>query len=207
MGSLIMKSLLKTLICVAGAAVLFASPAQSATVSISTDDPVAALPVLAPTTTSGIVLTPVTGSVPSLRRSPWDTVSGLENSAYTSISGGAWASYVFGSVMNSLTFMWGSVDLYNSIEFYNNGNKLNETVVGQDAITAGATEGADFIIATVLTNGLFDEIRFLSDTNAFEIANIEVSAVPLPAALPLYGAGMALMGFLGWRKRKAAASA
>ncbi len=30
-----------------------------------------------------------------------------------------------------------------------------------------------------------------------------LSAVPLPAALPLYGAGMALMGFIGWRKRRA----
>jgi len=33
-----------------------------------------------------------------------------------------------------------------------------------------------------------------------------VSAVPLPAALPLYGAGIAVMGFMGWRrKRKTAA--
>jgi hypothetical protein len=28
------------------------------------------------------------------------------------------------------------------------------------------------------------------------------SAVPLPAALPLYGAGMAILGFIGWRKRR-----
>jgi fibronectin-binding autotransporter adhesin len=28
------------------------------------------------------------------------------------------------------------------------------------------------------------------------------SAVPLPAALPLYGAGLALIGFMGWRKRR-----
>jgi len=29
-----------------------------------------------------------------------------------------------------------------------------------------------------------------------------ISAVPLPAALPLYAAGMGLLGFFGWRKRK-----
>ena len=34
---------------------------------------------------------------------------------------------------------------------------------------------------------------------------VTLSVVPLPAALPLYGAGLALMGFLGWRKKKAAA--
>jgi len=36
----------------------------------------------------------------------------------------------------------------------------------------------------------------------FEAYN--VSVVPLPAALPLYGTGLALMGFVGWRRRKAA---
>lgn len=38
--------------------------------------------------------------------------------------------------------------------------------------------------------------------------NIEtqISAVPLPAALPLYGAGLAVMGFIGWRKRQKAAA-
>ncbi|MEH6401809.1 MAG: hypothetical protein V7750_00455 [Sneathiella sp.] len=37
----------------------------------------------------------------------------------------------------------------------------------------------------------------LSNLRAFN-----VTAVPLPAALPLYGAGLALLGFLAWRKKK-----
>ena len=36
----------------------------------------------------------------------------------------------------------------------------------------------------------------------------QIAVIPLPAALPLYGAGLAVMGLLGWRrKRKAAAQA
>lgn len=36
--------------------------------------------------------------------------------------------------------------------------------------------------------------------------SISPSVVPLPAALPLYGAGVAVLGFIGWRrKRKATA--
>ncbi len=35
---------------------------------------------------------------------------------------------------------------------------------------------------------------------------VTVSAVPLPAALPLYGAGVAVLGFFGWRRKKKAAS-
>jgi len=33
-------------------------------------------------------------------------------------------------------------------------------------------------------------------------ASTVVSVVPLPAALPLYGTGLALMGFVGWRRRR-----
>ena len=37
-------------------------------------------------------------------------------------------------------------------------------------------------------------------------ADDNLQAIPLPAALPLYGTGLAVMGFLGWRrKRKEAA--
>jgi hypothetical protein len=31
---------------------------------------------------------------------------------------------------------------------------------------------------------------------------VDVGVVPLPAALPLYGTGLALMGFIGWRRRQ-----
>lgn len=36
------------------------------------------------------------------------------------------------------------------------------------------------------------------------IYGVAVSAVPVPAALPLFGTGIALMGFLGWRKHRRA---
>ncbi|WP_373084491.1 VPLPA-CTERM sorting domain-containing protein [Sneathiella sp.] len=46
------------------------------------------------------------------------------------------------------------------------------------------------------------------DTYGGYLDDVRISAVPLPAALPLYGAGLAAMGFMGWRrKRKAAAAA
>lgn len=36
-----------------------------------------------------------------------------------------------------------------------------------------------------------------------DFARLEYSPVPLPAALPLFGSALGLMGFLGWRRRKA----
>ncbi len=41
--------------------------------------------------------------------------------------------------------------------------------------------------------------------NGFRVAGITVSAVPLPAALPLFGGGLALMGLIGWRRKRAVA--
>lgn len=38
-------------------------------------------------------------------------------------------------------------------------------------------------------------------TMTFTVESL-VSAVPLPAGLPLYGAGIALLGFIGWRKKR-----
>jgi len=35
----------------------------------------------------------------------------------------------------------------------------------------------------------------------------DVTAIPLPAAFPLYGTGLAVMGFIGWRKRRKAQAA
>ena len=37
-------------------------------------------------------------------------------------------------------------------------------------------------------------------------ADFSVSAVPLPAAFPLMGSGLALLGFMGWRRKRSAAA-
>jgi hypothetical protein len=52
-------------------------------------------------------------------------------------------------------------------------------------------------------------IAAIGSSDDFRVKSINVntlSAVPLPAALPLYGAGLAVMGFVGWRKRQKAAA-
>jgi len=51
------------------------------------------------------------------------------------------------------------------------------------------------------------DIKFIS-ADDFSFAQSSIPSVPLPAALPLFGTGLALMGFIGWRrKRKLAATA
>ncbi|MEO1110839.1 MAG: VPLPA-CTERM sorting domain-containing protein [Pseudomonadota bacterium] len=59
--------------------------------------------------------------------------------------------------------------------------------------------------------GTFDTVRIKDtsptrglSTGGFDVDAVRVTPVPLPAALPLLGAGLAVLGFVGWRRRQAA---
>lgn len=100
------------------------------------------------------------------------------------IEPGASTSYatVDGVVSSSLVLASSQVDFANN--------------TAQAIITNNASDFADF-------SSVFAGLVIGDDT--VEIA-YSVSAVPIPAALPLFGAGLgALAGFGAWRKRKAAA--
>lgn len=54
----------------------------------------------------------------------------------------------------------------------------------------------------------FDEIRFAFSGGTHHINNLtyDASAVPLPAALPLFGSGLGAMGLLNWWRRRRSAA-
>ncbi|WP_169569347.1 hypothetical protein [Sneathiella limimaris] len=87
---------------------------------------------------------------------------------------------------------------------------FNGTLIGSISNTSATLSTLHtFSVALDLLTGTSDEISLVYlDTAAegyaidYSLLEIEVSAVPLPAALPLYGAGMAILGFLGWRKKR-----
>ncbi|MEH6404421.1 MAG: hypothetical protein V7750_13670 [Sneathiella sp.] len=56
-----------------------------------------------------------------------------------------------------------------------------------------------FLVNRIEVTGVLYAIDDLSFSDS-------VSAVPLPAAFPLYGAGIALLGFMAWRKKRAISS-
>lgn len=204
-----MKTLLNAVVGAFAVSFLFVASAQSAVVTVdwNTDTPAVDTFVPNATSTTGTVFQGATGSVSYLRRSPWDTIPAMaDTGTYTSVSGDSTATYELTSAINSFSFMWGSVDDYNHLEFWNDGAWLG-MLSGSDAQLVGAPKAVEWVNATITLDMLFDEVRFISGTNAFEYANLGLSVVPLPAALPLYGAGLAVLGFMGWRRRKAAATA
>lgn len=92
--------------------------------------------------------------------------------------------------------------------------QLNPTTDDVDGVDDGTGNG--YIFSSIATLQGVTSIVFTASGNAnsdFALASIDlggdngtVPEVPLPAALPLFGTGLAVMGFIGWRrKRKATA--
>jgi len=106
-------------------------------------------------------------------------------------SGGT-ASATFGSDQNYLGLYWGSIDTYNTLTLWQDGNLVG-TVTGTQVLTlsgdpSGATSGnRDNSRYVNVTGVLFDEVKFTSTSRAFELDNLAV--VPVPGAV--------LLGFLG----------
>jgi len=104
---------------------------------------------------------------------------------------------------DGFSFLWGSVDSYNSIEFLNNGVQtllLTTLTPGMGGVETGV--GAAFVSVVDI---LFDQIVFRSlTTNALEFANIVTSsvAIPLPAAVWLFGSALVGLGYLMRRRRE-----
>ncbi len=105
----------------------------------------------------------------------------------------ATGTWDFGDLLVGSTIKFDSTD-YVSL-------KIADVVGATGSAAGGASGGLEF----EGTGGAFAQSAFGSISSADGDWNL---VIPLPAALPLYGTGLAVMGLIGWRrKRKAAAQA
>jgi hypothetical protein len=115
-------------------------------------------------------------------------------------------------LLNSLSqyfgYFGGSPDTYNSVELYKDtallatfsGNYLANKA-GINPVNGDWNKGAYWNIWAQNSTEYFNKVVFKSTSNAFETDNhASVSAVPLPAAVWLFGTG--LLGLLGLAKRQ-----
>jgi len=156
----------------------------------------------------------VQGSVSESYRSPFDgsgsgnsPAPGWEDIWYYSVGPSPNATVLaqldFNSGQTSLSFLWGSVDDYNVLQFLDQGGNVFDSVSPDALFNLGADEGsgAAFVIIQGFAQPFFG-IRFGSDTNAFEFSNIATTAVPIPPALLLFGSALAGLGYLMRRRRE-----
>ncbi len=159
------------------------------------------------TITTGDVRFDLTGSQQNVYRSPFEGTSAASTGLFTSIEGTG--SATFNVSGNQLSLIWGSPDSYNQLAFYSgaNGVGLLGTVTGA-SINPG--NGTGFSYVTIGGLGDFASVRLINDPgqNAFEVSSFNVSSVPLPAGLPLFGGAiLALGGFAMVRRCRPAAGA
>lgn len=119
---------------------------------------------------------------------------------------GSWAAvdFALGANYNYFGLWWGSVDTYNTLNFYNDGF-LVETITGSEAIYPSAANGNQTAPSTNLYVNitdlpLFDSVEWVSTSYAFEVDNMAVGHLPEPASMLLLGLG--LIGLAGARRLK-----
>lgn len=133
------------------------------------------------------------------------TISGPDATKYVTTGTGS-ATILFPELEHYVGLLWGSVDGYNSLDFYN-GATLVGTLTGLD-VTASANgdqgvNGTYYV--NIISSDAFDSIVARSSAYAFEFDNLaydtsENVLTPEPLSLALFGTGLAM--FAVRRKRR-----
>ena len=91
----------------------------------------------------------------------------------------------------------------NTLTFWSGpgGTGTNVGEVRGDELNA-LTLGSGHHWLQFLTSETFQSVTLYSGQAAFEFANM--SATPIPAALPLFASGLGLLGFARWRRKLSA---
>jgi len=110
---------------------------------------------------------------------------------------------------------------FESVDLASNNGEMTEFLItglldGNEVFSFGGALPSmsgpfGFITVASLFTDLIDELQIqlspIGDVTSYNIDNIVLSPVPLPAALPLFAATLGAAGFARWRRRRKAAIA
>ncbi|WP_340110219.1 VPLPA-CTERM sorting domain-containing protein [Pikeienuella sp. HZG-20] len=164
------------------------------------------------------VVTPPPGNANGSFQSPFNNTGLVGTQSYFSVGGSNGGNggsspmtLTYDSLQDNFTFLWGSIDSYNEIEFFDaNGVSLGGST-GSGVIAALNLPGSpnNFEQVALLeyvfgANEMFKSVTFTSSSAAFEFAL--PAAVPLPAAAWMLISAIAGLGFVSSRRRRSAAA-
>ena len=114
--------------------------------------------------------------------------------------------------IRSLSFYWGSIDSYNTLEVLGRSNRVLRTITGNDINNpANGNQSDPFsnqrVFLKFLPTEQFRALRITSTGRAFELDDIAVSTVPEPQSWALLLAGFGMVGYAVRRRRHLASVA
>lgn len=112
----------------------------------------------------------------------------------------------FDTPLESISFLWGSPDLYNRLTVITNLGSFASAAAGLGlSVTNGDQSFSQYVQFVAAARTQISGLKFTDDPSidAFEVANFSVTAVPEPETYALMLAGFAALGFMGRRRRKA----
>jgi len=113
------------------------------------------------------------------------------------------ANLTFGTALTYVSFLWGSPDTYNTLTVFSNGGTTSQVFHAADfGFTTVGDQAFSRYAQFTATAGSITGIRFDSaGTDAFEVSNFSVTAVPEPETYALMLAGLGALGFIARRRK------
>ena len=128
-------------------------------------------------------------------------------SGSTGIEGGAAVTLELPFLAKYFGLLWGSVDDYNTLSFYN-GADLVGSITGLDVTASpNGDQGVNGTLYVNITSDVaFDRVVATSSQFAFEFDNVALSRTPIPepASLALLGLGLLGLGAAARARRRTA---
>jgi hypothetical protein len=151
----------------------------------------------------------VSGSIDGQHAQPFGSTGGYFSVGPTDGTPGLIDLSSFG-VLSSISFIWGSVDSYNTLDLLGAGGNVLYSFTGSNVFNPAngdqSNPNTNPLVTLLLTGDDQTAVRSLrlsSTQNAFEIDNLAINAVPEPSTWALMLLGFGAVGFSMRRGRNA----